>query len=110
MAKKTSVAAAVSTNATKQAKKATPKQTKADAGKKLSALDAAAMVLGETRKPMTCREIVEAMSAKGYWTSPGGKTPEATLYSAILRETSTKGDQARFVKTERGKFARRASA
>ena len=41
---------------------------------------------------------------KGYWTSPGGKTPAATLYSALLREVTTKGDQARFTKTERGKF------
>ena len=29
----------------------------------------------------------------------------ATLYSAILRELKAKGDQCRFVKTERGKFA-----
>ena len=27
-----------------------------------------------------------------------------TVYSAILRETQTKGDASRFVKTERGKF------
>ena len=39
---------------------------------------------------------------KDYWTSPGGKTPDATLYSAILREIDTKGAEARFVKTERG--------
>jgi hypothetical protein len=28
---------------------------------------------------MTCKELIGAMAAKGYWTSPGGKTPEATL-------------------------------
>jgi len=28
-----------------------------------------------------------------------------TVYSAILREIATKGKEARFVKTERGKFA-----
>jgi hypothetical protein len=28
------------------------------------------------------------------------------VYSAILREIDTKGAEARFVKTERGKFAR----
>jgi hypothetical protein len=76
--------------------------------KKPSALDAAAKVLAEEGRPMTTKEMIEAMAAKGYWTSPGGKTPEATLYSAILRELATKGDQARFTKTERGKFARRA--
>jgi hypothetical protein len=72
--------------------------------KKLSALDAAAKVLAETRTPMSCQELIGAMAGKGYWTSPGGKTPAATLYSALLREVTTKGDQARFTKTERGKF------
>lgn len=49
--------------------------------------------------------MIAAMSAKGYWSSPGGKTPSATLYSAILREITTKGASSRFVKAERGKFA-----
>jgi hypothetical protein len=61
-------------------------------------------VLQEAGQPMTCPEMIEAMAAKGYWTSPGGKTPAATLYSAILRETQTKGDVSRFVRAERGKF------
>src|SRR5579884_3000386 len=56
--------------------------------KKLSALDAAAKVLGEAGAPMNCKEMIEAMATKGYWTSPGGKTPHATLYAAILREIS----------------------
>ena len=47
-------------------------------------------------------------SDKGYWKSPGGKTPHATLYSAILREIDAKGDAARFRKTDRGKFATNA--
>ncbi len=47
------------------------------------------------------------MSAQGLWTSPGGKTPHATLYAAILREITVKADESRVVKTERGKFARR---
>ena len=74
--------------------------------KRLSALDAAAQVLSEAGQPMNCQEMIAAMTAKGYWTSPAGKTPAATLYSALLREIKTKGDQARFQKTERGKFAR----
>ena len=82
------------------------KKAKADAGeKKLSAIDAAARVLGEAKQPMNCKELIESMSTKGYWTSPGGKTPHATLYSAILREITAKGKEARFAKTERGKFA-----
>jgi HB1, ASXL, restriction endonuclease HTH domain len=72
--------------------------------KKLSALDGAAKVLGETKKPMSCKDLIEAMAAKGYWTSTNGKTPANTLYSAILREIGTKGKEARFKKAERGKF------
>jgi hypothetical protein len=79
-----------------------PKEPK---GKKVSALDAAAKLLGEAGQPMTCMEMIEAMSKKGYSTSPGGATPQATLYSAILREIKIKGKEARFQKTERGKFA-----
>jgi HB1, ASXL, restriction endonuclease HTH domain len=78
--------------------------------KKPSALDAAAKVLAEEGRPMTCKEMIGAMAIKGYWTSPGGKTPDATLYSAILREVSTKGTNSRFLKTERGKFARTPAA
>ena len=71
--------------------------------KKLSCLNAAIKVLGESSEPMNSKELIEAMEAKGYWSSPGGKTPHATLYSAILRELA-KGDESRFVKTERGRF------
>jgi hypothetical protein len=49
--------------------------------------------------------MIEQMAAKGLWTSPGGATPHATLYSAILREIQVKGNEARFKKTERGHFA-----
>ena len=82
---------------------ATPAPAKTKA-KKTSALDAAVRVLEEAGQPMTCQELIEAMAAKGLWTSPGGKTPAATLYSAVLREIAAKGKDARFVKTERGKF------
>jgi hypothetical protein len=73
--------------------------------KKLSALDAAAKVLAESGQAMKCPEMIAAMAAKGYWCSPGGLTPEATLYSAILREITTKGAISRFVKAGRGTFA-----
>ena len=76
----------------------------AEQPKKLSALDAAARVLGESGQPMNCQEMIETMASRGYWSSPGGKTPEATLYSGILRELKVKGADARFRKTERGKF------
>jgi hypothetical protein len=49
--------------------------------------------------------MIEAMAKKGLWSSPGGKTPHATLYSAIIREISVKGKESRFKKTDRGNFA-----
>jgi hypothetical protein len=73
--------------------------------KKLSALDAAAKVLAETGQTMNCQELIAAMAEKGYWTSPAGRTPGATLYAAVLRELQAKGPNTRFVKVERGKFA-----
>jgi phage/plasmid primase-like uncharacterized protein len=81
------------------------KTKKAKADGKMSAIDAAAKVLAESGEAMTCKEMIEVMAAKGLWTSPGGQTPHATLYSAILRQINEKGNDARFVKTERGKFA-----
>jgi hypothetical protein len=74
--------------------------------KKRSALDAAAQVLAEAGQPMNCQDMIVAMAQKGYWTSPKGRTPAATLYAAILRETQVKGATSRFQKTERGKFFR----
>src|SRR5262245_56915156 len=88
-----------------KAPKAAMAALKASKPKKVSALDAAARVLEEEGKPMGCKEMIDAMAPKGYWTSPGGKTPHATLYSAILREISAKGKEARFKKTDRGHFA-----
>jgi HB1, ASXL, restriction endonuclease HTH domain len=97
-----------STKTAKAAKKAPAKKTKEPKDKKLSAIDAAAQVLATSKEPLNAKELIEAMAAKGLWTSPGGKTPHATLYSALIREIATKGKEARFVKTERGKFAAKA--
>jgi hypothetical protein len=80
------------------------KKARAKSNGKLSAIDAAAKVLGENKEPMSTKQMIEAMAEKGYWKSPGGATPHATLYSAILREINAKGNDARFKKTERGKF------
>lgn len=88
--------------APKKAKPAVPAKTG-----KLGALDAAAKVLGETGKPMNCKELIEAMATSGYWSTPNGKTPHATLYSAILKELRTKGAESRFKKIARGQFALR---
>jgi hypothetical protein len=69
---------------------------------KMSCLDAAAKVLSTGGAAMTTKEMIESMAKKNLWSTPNGKTPAATLYSAILREINVK---ARFKKTERGKFA-----
>ena len=89
--------------ATKKAR-TKPPATKTAKPKKASALDAAAKVLAESKEALTTKEMVEAMQSKGYWKSPGGKTPDRTLYSAILREIVLKKGESRFKKTERGKF------
>ncbi len=98
MAKKTTKKA--TTKTAKATKKAKPAKEK-----KVSALDAAAQVLASSKEPMNAKELIEAMAAQGLWTSPGGKTPHATLFSALIREINVKGKESRFVKTERGKFA-----
>ena len=95
------------------ATKKTRKATKAARGKPaepMSGLDAAARVLVEAGEAMNAKGMIEAMAAKGYWTSPGGKTPASTIYAAILREISKKGKESRFRKAERGKFAATAKA
>jgi short subunit dehydrogenase-like uncharacterized protein len=96
--------------AKKTAESAATKKNEARPPKRVSALAAAARVLAETGTPMSCGELIEVMAEKKYWSSPAGKTPASTLYSAILRELKTKGRAARFQKTERGKFSHRASA
>ena len=73
--------------------------------KKTSALDAAAQVLAKASEPMGAQDLITAIAEKGLWKSPGGKTPHATLYAAIVREIGTKGKEARFKKVERGLFA-----
>ena len=90
-------------------KKPKGKKAKELKAKKVSALDAAAQLLAGNKEPMNTRQMIEAMAAKGLWTSPGGKTPHATLYSAILREINEKGKDSRFTKTERGKFTAKAA-
>lgn len=72
--------------------------------KRLSALDAASKVLAESDRPLRALDMIEVMHAQGLWSSPGGKTPEATLYAAITREIAAKGTDARFQKVDRGMF------
>ena len=89
-----------------QAKKRSLAKAAPPGAAKLSALDAAAQVLDETGQAMNCKELIETMAAKGYWKSPAGKTPWATLYASLIKEIAAKGKESRFRKTDRGKFAR----
>jgi hypothetical protein len=90
----------------RKAAKAAPlaKETTHTPSKRVSALSAAAQMLAASGVPMRAKEMIAAMEAKGLWTSPGGKTPEATLYAAIIREIAANGTAARFKKHERGVF------
>ena len=81
------------------------KQAKVVKPKKVSLLDAAAKVLGEAKEPMTTKQMIDQVTAAGLWSPGAGKTPHATLYSAILREMQKKGSNARFTKVDRGQFA-----
>ena len=55
----------------------------------------------------TIRQMVAAAKDRGLWTPGSGKTPEQTLYSAIMREIRDKGDASRFEKDARGHFKAR---
>jgi hypothetical protein len=57
----------------------------------------------------SCPELIAQMAAQGYWSSPQGKTPSATLYAALAREIRIKGKAARFEKTGPGRFAARGT-
>ena len=92
------VAAAKKTSTEKKAMAAKPKGER-----KPGLVTLAAEVLAEAKTPMDCKTIVEKVLAKGTWTT-GGKTPAATLYSAIIREIAKAGDKARFRKVDRGQF------
>ncbi|QDT60617.1 hypothetical protein SV7mr_31410 [Stieleria bergensis] len=84
-------------------KKKAKTETAAGGEKKLSCVKAALQVLETAGEPMNSQEMISAMVEQNLWESPGGKTPHATLYSAILRDLK-RGDESRFVKTERGRF------
>ena len=89
----------------KKAAKPKAKATTEQKPKRVSALDAAAQVLAKAGKPMRAQELITAMAEQGLWKSPGGKTPHATLYAAMMREEHDKGGVSRFRKVDRGQFA-----
>ena len=83
-------------------KQSSTKPAKAERPKKVSGLDLAAEVLAKSDKPLNAKTIAERVIAAGWKSS--GRTPWATLYSAIVREITKKKEASRFRKTDRGLF------
>ena len=73
---------------------------------RMNLLNAAELVLAESKKAMTTREIVAACAKKQYWVS-NSPTPWQTLNAALNREIQVGGTHSRFLKSERGKYTLR---
>ena len=102
--KKKTTAKPAAKKTTKGGTRSCASATPAQPEKKLSLLSAALEVLKSDDAALTTKQMVEQAKARNLWTPGAGKTPEQTLYSAIMREIKAKGDQARFVKDARGHF------
>ncbi|MBM4020549.1 MAG: hypothetical protein FJ288_19900 [Planctomycetes bacterium] len=92
------IKAAEAGRAAKKAKAAKPKGER-----KPGCLDAAAKVLADAGEPLGCNEMMTRILKRGLWTT-SGRTPAATLYSALLRDVR-KGAASRFCKAAKGRFA-----
>ena len=75
-----------------------PKKADKPAKEGLSGLDAAALVLKEAKDPMTAKEVVAEIQRRNLAPKLGGKTPDATIYAAMLTEIKKKGEASRFAK------------
>ena len=72
---------------------------------RVSAMQAALIVLKDAPpEGMSTKAMIEAMASRKLWTSPNGKTPEASLYACITREIAKRGEGSRFRKVARGRF------
>ena len=80
-----------------------PKKGGAAKGK-MGGLDAAAFILQREGRPMRVKEIAEIAFNENLWAS-SGKTPWASISSAILREIASKGENSRFYKADTGLYA-----
>jgi hypothetical protein len=87
----------------KSAQAKEPKAPKEKKPKKVSGLDAAAIVLAGANEPMNMKQVFAEIQTRKLWTTKGA-TPEATLYAAVIREIAAKGKESRFKKTDRGLF------
>ncbi len=78
-------------------------ETAATGEKRMSCIEAALKVLSESAEPMNTQQMIAAMEAKGYWSSPGGKNSPC---DPLQRDPSRLGQRRfePFVKAERGRF------
>ncbi|MBS0189662.1 MAG: hypothetical protein JSR52_00800 [Planctomycetes bacterium] len=88
---------------------------KATTRSRISALDAAAKILGglsttDAAAGLEVKDLIGHMARTRLWKSPGGKTPCATLYSALIREIKARGSESRFRRVSPGKFTLAANA
>lgn len=75
---------------------------------RMTFLDAAESILKVCKGgPLGCNEMVLQATEAGLLETRG-RTPEATLYSAILRDMQKHGEASRFVKKGRGEFGLRS--
>lgn len=71
----------------------------------LSAIEAAEQVFHKNgNKPLSAKGLIEAMEKKGLWKSPGGKTPDRSLNSSLIREIAANGKKSKFIKVDRGQY------
>lgn len=70
----------------------------------MTVLDATYSVLLEAEEPLHYRAITSRILESGRW-SPAGKTPEATVNSALGTDIRTRGSASRFRKVRRGIYA-----
>jgi len=105
MAKKSTSPSKKKTQSTRsrQSKRSAKARSTERADKHVSGLDLVAEVLIKANEPMAAKAIAEQVIQAGWQTK--GKTPHATLYSAMIREIEKRGKDARFKKVGRGQFA-----
>lgn len=70
----------------------------------LSALDAAAVVLRDSKAPLHFRELTQRMLDRRLWTS-ASRTPEASVQAQIAVDVERHGPKSRFRRVAPGTFA-----
>jgi len=82
--------------AAEPAKTKTARKERTPKGPRHSLANAAILVLSKAKEPMSAKAIVEQATADKLYTPGDGRTPDATLYSAMMRDK-----KARFERVDR---------